>query len=257
MNDLDALRTKLESVTTSAEKEDFFLEHSRTRELEYSRRSVRRWAEIIGLIEGIDRRERCLDIGTSPLTFVLRDYFKEVSTLDYSESFAQRCKRGGISHYSGGIMSAVDKVPADHFDCITFLEVLEHLHLNPIHVISYLKSKLRPGGVLILSTPNMMSSGNRIRMLLNRKLDDFTYPPFAENEHPAHGHMHDRIYMPAELDEYFASMAWSSYEIGFHSTSVSEPPGRGIFQTALRAPINMAKVLVPSLRKFILVRAVK
>ena len=119
-----------------------------------------------------------------------------------------------------------------------------------------LKGKLKPGGTLILSTPNMMSLGNRIKMLCNKKLNHFHYPPFAENEHPQHGYRHDRIFMPAEMEEYFACTGWSSYSLGFHGLQVSDVShGKGCRTLLSRALPEPMKILFPSLRQLMLIQA--
>lgn len=52
----------------------------------------------------------------------------------------------------------------DSFDVITCLQVIEHL-TNPEHLLTEIYRILKPGGVLILSTPNLASIGSRLRLL--------------------------------------------------------------------------------------------
>lgn len=48
-----------------------------------------------------------------------------------------------------------DELPyTDHFDAVFLTEVLEHLILEPHRVMARLHQALKPGGLLILSTPN-------------------------------------------------------------------------------------------------------
>lgn len=44
----------------------------------------------------------------------------------------------------------------EQFDCVLCLHVIEHVH-NPIDLLERLKNVLKPGGVLIISTPNSSS----------------------------------------------------------------------------------------------------
>ena len=53
----------------------------------------------------------------------------------------------------------------EFFDVVTCLEVIEHLH-NPDNLIKEIYRVLKPGGVLILSTPNLASLTNRLLLLL-------------------------------------------------------------------------------------------
>ena len=54
--------------------------------------------------------------------------------------------------------------PDQQFDIVFSIEVLEHLH-NPYQFISECRRILRPGGLLILTTPNNLHIGSRFRYL--------------------------------------------------------------------------------------------
>ena len=256
---LPAFKKKLVAVTEAAQPDDFFLEHSRERELAYTLENARRWHEVVAIASrhpGAGPTKSCLDVGTSPLTFVLKDYFQRVATLDYTAAFAPRCRRHGIDFFQGGILAEPDLLPETAFDCILFLEVLEHLHLDPTQVLAWLQRKLRPGGLLILSTPNMMCLGNRINMLFNRRLKQFSYPPFSANEFPAHGHKHDRIYMPAEMRDYLRQGGWRRFRLGYHGVRAADDRDTGARLTRfLRLPVLLLKWLLPSLRDRLLILA--
>jgi SAM-dependent methyltransferase len=51
------------------------------------------------------------------------------------------------------------------YDVVVFAEVLEHLYTAPELVLDFLCHLLRPGGLLILQTPNAVSLGKRIKFL--------------------------------------------------------------------------------------------
>jgi SAM-dependent methyltransferase len=228
---------------TEAQPDDaFFQEHSRKRELDYIEKSYTRWMEILELVRERlpnTRELSCLDIGTSPFTFLLPGHFKKVSGLDLTAAFRPRCEAVGVTLYEGGV--TVDKAVAqvEPVDCILFLEVIEHLHVNPVKVLGRLRSALRKGGLLVVSTPNMMCFANRIRMLLNRKLSGLDYPPFT-NDDEAHGFGHDRIYMPAELREYMQACGFQDVEIAYQ-LHYGEAPGRRLIP-------QLVKRVIPSTR---------
>jgi hypothetical protein len=214
----NSFQTALEKVTAEAQDGDFFIEDSRSREAVYVGRAFRRWQDTLAAAQrhlGATGNLSVLDIGVSPFTLTLPDFFGEVYGLDLTDVFATRCSRRGIKLISGGVHDpqVVAKVPP--VDCIFFLEAIEHLHTNPVVVLQMLRGCLKPNGILIVSTPNMMCFGNRLRMLFNRKLRHFDYPPFQAPLVAAHGFGHDRIYCPAELEEYMKtaghSTVWLTY----------------------------------------------
>ena len=56
--------------------------------------------------------------------------------------------------------------PSAHFSLLTFSEVLEHLPTERLcFVLSELARVVRPGGVLLMSSPNQASLENRLRLL--------------------------------------------------------------------------------------------
>lgn len=63
----------------------------------------------------------------------------------------------------------------DAFDYIIFMEVIEHIY-NPDFVISQISRILKPGGSLILSTPNILNIGSRFRFLFEGSFDFFREP---------------------------------------------------------------------------------
>lgn len=65
--------------------------------------------------------------------------------------------------------------PESSFDYILFLEVIEHLY-NPDFVIEQIKRVLKPSGVLIISTPNILNLGSRLRFLFEGSFDFFREP---------------------------------------------------------------------------------
>jgi len=48
----------------------------------------------------------------------------------------------------------MSQIPDNYFDCIFFLDILEHL-LNPHKLLEEVKQKLTPGGKVIVSVPNV------------------------------------------------------------------------------------------------------
>jgi SAM-dependent methyltransferase len=58
------------------------------------------------------------------------------------------------------------------FDAVVLLEVIEHVH-DPWETISFARRLLRPGGTMLLSTPNITSFYSRFRFLTGGRFHQF------------------------------------------------------------------------------------
>ena len=61
-------------------------------------------------------------------------------------------------------------LPSESFDVVLLTEVLEHLRDYPLKALLETRRLLRPGGLLVLTTPNAASLQNRARLLLGRSV---------------------------------------------------------------------------------------
>ena len=116
--------------------------------------------------------ETYLDIGCwtgdSTIAYGVFDKFKEVHGVELSEGAANKAKEKGIKVSICDINS--DELPYEdnYFDCITFIDVIEHL-ISPYHILKEIKRVLKPNGVFIIGTANVASFSNRIRILIGRR----------------------------------------------------------------------------------------
>jgi 2-polyprenyl-3-methyl-5-hydroxy-6-metoxy-1,4-benzoquinol methylase len=69
------------------------------------------------------------------------------------------------------IFSETAAIPNTFFDVVVFNDVLEHL-VDPWDALRLAQRKLRPGGCVVASLPNMLNRENLIHMLIER---DFKY----------------------------------------------------------------------------------
>jgi len=89
------------------------------------------------------------------------------------------------------------------FSVVTFSEVLEHLPVEQVgFVFSELARVIRPGGILIVSSPNQASLENRIKLLKGKSILDMPNP--IDSLGGVFGHI--RLYTPSEIESTLSTM---------------------------------------------------
>lgn len=118
---------------------------------------------------------RCLDLGTGRGEFALalKQRGFDVTAVDISQESVEVCRRRGLAAHRVDLES--ETWPTfGILDVVLFLEIVEHL-MDPLPVLRQIRAIVRPGGRLILSTPNAAYVKFRARLLLGRM------PDFGEN----------------------------------------------------------------------------
>ena len=96
------------------------------------------------------------------------------------------------------------------FDCVFFSEVIEHLPIPGYLVLRRLAKALRPGGVLICTTPNLYRLRNVVYMALGHRIFDyFQYP----DEDISLGHVLE--YGRDHLDWQFRKAGFTEYRVEY------------------------------------------
>ena len=105
-----------------------------------------------------------LDIGCGQAIFsekIKKDYLAEVWGIEYDKESARIAKEKIDKVLEGEVSELVGELPDEYFDVVFCNDILEHL-VDPYSLISFLRKKIKPGGLLISSIPN-------VRYLLNLK----------------------------------------------------------------------------------------
>ncbi len=99
--------------------------------------------------------------------------------------------------------------PSDSFDGVFFFEVLEHLSVDPMKTMAEINRVTRPGGTLLLSTPNIISYRSIAAAIQGRH-------PHLSSQYLRidSTDRHNREYMPAEIAELVESSGYKVEWIG-------------------------------------------
>lgn len=121
---------------------------------------------------------RVLEIGVTPgqFTRLLVESGYYVSGVDLDpQSRAALWHELGVEVRQANIEQEPVPFADAQFDCVVFSEVIEHLVYSPLPVLRECYRVLKPGGALVLSTPNELYFKSRmhtlLRLLLWRSLD--------------------------------------------------------------------------------------
>lgn len=96
-------------------------------------------------------------------------YFERRTGTDFSAEAAAKARSTGAEVFVGGI----EQVPGgSRFDCVVAIQVIEHVY-NPRRFLEQLATHAKPGGHIILATPNI---GGVLRKTMGRRWPSFKVP---------------------------------------------------------------------------------
>jgi SAM-dependent methyltransferase len=185
-----------------------------------ARSEVARYHASLAYVPPARPGQRLLDIGAfAPMMRVLETVWgyrvrgcnKPVGP---SASFVELAPSGGLPAYTAEIDAAdveSGRLPYEvgSFDVVTCWEVFEHLSRDPMSLLWELNRILAPGGILVLTTPNVISSRS-LRAVLGGG------HPYLWSQFQATGVLdrHQREYTPNEL-------RWLLRDAGFSDDGVT------------------------------------
>lgn len=143
----------------------------------YGKDSVGRWKKLLGLMINLHpglsaeldfsvlylpaRRDgRLLDVGCGSGQALQRmaDLGWQIRGVDFDPKAVQIAQKKGLEVRLGGLEAQA--YPSDFFDAITMSHLIEHVH-DPLSLLSECRRILKPGGHVVIVTPNSESWGRQ------------------------------------------------------------------------------------------------
>lgn len=231
---------------------------------EYYAYHRRRFARILDLVDVRSGGRPCtvLDVGCSPpiLPAALRDAGHTVAGV------SPHPLEGPGSDFEVAVLDVERDLlpwPDGTFDGVLFTEVIEHLPQSPVPALREMRRVTRPGGWLLVTTPNLASLRQRLLLLRGRSV---MYPLDAYFEEGGRGNdlhwRHNREYTARELQTVLERTGWTvetvtdftAYpEMWSARADIRSSPGRRLAAAALLA----AHQVVPGARDSLLAIAVR
>ena len=237
----------IDEIAARIEPEDPALEEWLSR---YCRQHRQRLACDLAIVEGqVEPAARILEYGAIPLllTGALTELGYNLSAIDVRpERFAKAIVALGLEIARCDVETEAVPFAAETFDVVLFNELFEHLRIDPIFTLSEVRRVLRPGGVLLLSTPNLRSLRGIRNLLLRNQGHAASAGVYEQYEKLERlGHMgHVREYTTREVADFLA-------RVGFRIDKIIFRGGHG------RGAVGLAERLMPSLRPFFTLRATR
>ena len=172
----------------------------------YGTHDFRRFVYTLGLVSRLEGK--CLELGANPYftTMLLERFTKlELSLANYfgpfpaglhSQDVAYTNAPSGIrntktfSYQHFNVESDLFPYADGEFDVVIFAEIIEHLLNDPCKVLREIKRVLKPGGTLVVTTPNVARLENVTRLISGENIYDpySGYGPYGRHNREYNRH---------------------------------------------------------------------
>jgi SAM-dependent methyltransferase len=223
--------------------------------------ALERFRITMSLIPPLDIGGRVLELGANPyfLTRLLRERGLDVTCANWfgegnpvgSQGFQDVIESGAEHTYKFDHFNLeCESFPYDNdsFEMVLFCEILEHLPADPINALAEIHRVLRPGGQLILTTPNAARTENLIRLVAGENVYE------TLSGYGAYGR-HNREYTVEELRQLLVACGYEvpqlfTMDIGGVVEDAAIPENasranRGFNLFAVAEPIGQPKWVYP------------
>lgn len=161
----------------------------------YSRAHEARLARTLDVLAGLQPEGRILELGTNGfLPLALKELFPavtiDVTVFDEETSGGEATSEKVVTVEFGGRSREVRAFSVDlefaplpvadnTYDIVVCCEVIEHMEVDPMFMLAEVNRVLRPGGQLVLTTPNAVSSRSIAKMV--RGIEPYFYMQYNKN----------------------------------------------------------------------------
>ena len=156
----------------------------------------------------------CLEFGcgTGGFSAILKDRFStENWAVELDTTSAEKAALKLDKVLNKDAVSALSDLPENYFDCVILLDVLEHISEH-ISFLDTLKTKLKKGGVLIASIPNVRYYRNLVDLVIKGTWD--------YTEHGILDKSHLRFFTRKSIIRIFEQLNYKIHRLeGMHPTS--------------------------------------
>ena len=147
------------------------------------------------LEELFSKTDKVLEVGSVPLLFtgLCKVNGHDVTGLDIDPTrFQSAIDRLGLNVVKGCVETEKLPFDDDSFDVIIFNEIFEHLRINLIDTFSELHRVLKPGGRIVMSTPNGLSLKHLLSIVRRGTIGPDVYDQYSKLKSISHmGHVRE------------------------------------------------------------------